>query len=177
MPAGLSRRRDVNAALLKSDRVDWNTPANVIEAMCAFAGGQIGLDPCSNAQSIVNAAVEYRLDRGEDGLKLPWETPDYGLVFVNPPYGKEIKAWIQRCALYGAEGLDVVALVPARVDTQWFDICWRADQICFVRGRLTFLGAPHPAPFPSALVFWSQDQSRVGQFIAETAHLGHSVRP
>lgn len=168
----------MNAALLKSERQDWNTPENVLEVVRAFAGGRINLDPCSNSQSVVDAEVEYRIDRGEDGLTLSWRETDYGVVFVNPPYGRDIKSWIQRCAIVGNSGeMDVVALVPARVDTQWFDICWRANLICFISGRLTFRGAIHPAPFPSALVLWTLDQSRSGQFIAETAHLGHLVRP
>jgi hypothetical protein len=30
----------------------------------------------------------------------------------------------------------------------------QADEIRYVKGRLTFQGAEHPAPFPSAVVIW-----------------------
>jgi hypothetical protein len=52
-------------------------------------------------------------------------------------------------------------LVPARTDTEWFDLLQRqADTLIFVQGRLTFVGlnaegdlSTMPAPFASALAF------------------------
>jgi hypothetical protein len=60
----------------------------------------IGLDPFSNAQSIVGAKREFRLDRGEDALRLDWR--GYGLVYANPPFGDEIAACMRR-VVYFAE--------------------------------------------------------------------------
>ena len=97
----------------------------------------------------------------EDALIVPWE----GRCFMNPPYGKDIKNWVRKA--YNeviAENADiVVALVPARVDTAWFnDYCapWLHRHI---RGRLKFElngkpildkhGRPVSAPFPSTLVY------------------------
>jgi hypothetical protein len=82
----------VNAALLSSERPDWNTPARVVDVVREVAGGEIGCDPCSNATSIVGARVEYRLDRNQNGLELPWSS----LTYINPPYGREIGAWTMR---------------------------------------------------------------------------------
>lgn len=53
--------------------------------------GTIDLDPCSNAASAVRALVDYRLDRGQDGLALPWRA---SLTYVNPPYGREVNRWV-----------------------------------------------------------------------------------
>jgi hypothetical protein len=163
----------MNAALLKSERMDWNTPQVIVDLVRAVGGGEIKLDPCSNENSIVGAEVSFRFDHGQDGLKLPWYTD--GLVYVNPPYGREIGPWIERCAKYGAE-TDVIALVPARTDTKWFQTCWKAAGICFVRGRLTFLGAPSPAPFPSALVHWGPSKHTFAMVCIE-AGLGPVIHP
>jgi hypothetical protein len=161
----------VNAALLSSERPDWNTPARVVDVVREVAGGEIGCDPCSNATSIVGARVEYRLDRNQNGLELPWSS----LTYINPPYGREIGAWTMRAHhLARREGIEVIGLVPARVDTQWFKDCWAAAAICFVEGRLTFLGAPSPAPFPSALVYWGTWRER---FASACRDLGKVVIP
>lgn len=42
----------------------------------------VDFDPCSNPRSLVRALVAYWLERGENGLKLPWR----GTTFINPPY-------------------------------------------------------------------------------------------
>jgi len=46
-----------------------------------------------------------------------------------------------------------VCLIPARTATAAFHAhCMQAADIRLVRGRLTFVGAPAGAPFPSAIV-------------------------
>jgi len=47
----------------------------------------------------------------------------------------------------------VVCLLPARTDTAWFhDWVMRAAEVRLIRGRLSFVGAPSAAPFPSMVV-------------------------
>lgn len=146
----------LNPALMSSARGDWQTPEIVLEAL-RQAFGDITLDPCTTYANPCRA--KRILTPAEDGLKSPWL--QCGLIYVNPPYGRGIGPWIQKCHQYRKAGRvdPIVALVPARTDTAW----WQdnpADAVCFWRGRLTFRGAPHPAPFPSALLFWGADESR-----------------
>ena len=62
----------------------------------------------------------------------------------------------------------VVALLPARTDTRWWqDYCMKADVIKFIKGRLKFINRElpsyredddfkvSPAPFPSAVVIFN----------------------
>jgi site-specific DNA-methyltransferase (adenine-specific) len=59
---------------------------------------------------------------------------------------------VEEHQLHGAE---VVVLLPARTDTRyWHEQVAQADAICFWRGRMTFVGAPAAAPFPTALVYF-----------------------
>lgn len=141
----------INAGLMSSERPDWNSPEKLLERVRAFA--PIGLDPCSNASSIVRAAVEWTFERDGDSLPKPWA--GRGLVYVNPPYGREIVPFALKLALEGAFGTEIIALLPARTDARW----WQqhivsAQAICFWRGRLRFLGAKDSAPFPSAIAYW-----------------------
>lgn len=143
------------APLMSSRRKDWNTPQIIIDILKPL--GPIALDPCSNASSIVPAYLSWSLESDGDSLMRPWcgIEGDEGLVYVNPPYGRVLPRWIEKCRIEAAEGREIVALVPSRTDTRWFDNAWlTSDAVAFFRGRLKFLGAPHPAPFPSALIYW-----------------------
>ena len=85
-----------------------------------------------------------------DGLKQEWK----GSCWMNPPYGRTIKKWVQKAYEASLSGATVVCLVPARTDTAWWhDYCMKGD-IQFIRGRLKFGGCENPAPFPSAVVIF-----------------------
>lgn len=75
-------------------------------------------------------------------------------VWVNPPYGKELPKWIQKCAQEGRkQNTTVVMLIPARTDTRAFhEHIYGKAEIRFIKGRLKFKGAKTGAPFPSMLV-------------------------
>lgn len=76
------------------------------------------------------------------------------IIWCNPPYGREIIKWVERCAKH--EGVAVM-LVPARTDTKWWhDYINRNPnaQVRFFRGRLKFGSSKNSAPFPSALVIF-----------------------
>ena len=154
----------INPGLMSSDRPDWNTPLNLLERVRAF--DSIGLDPCGNAGSIVQARIEWRLERDGDSLPKPWG--NLGLVYVNPPYGPEITPFAQKMVEEGAKGTEIIALLPARVDPVWWQK-WitQADAVCFWRGRLKFLGAPSSAPFPSAVAYWGPRRDRFRAIFGE----------
>lgn len=158
----------MNKSLLSSKRDSWNTPKEVLDRVREL--GEIDLDPCSNEDSIVGATAQYV---GSGGLDIDW-TDDMGdgLAYVNPPYGREIGRWVQRCALFGTTyAREVVALLPARPDTKWFTDAWTANALCFWRGRLRFLGAPSSAPFPSVVAYWGRHKYRFADIFDEVGHV------
>lgn len=140
-------------ALRSSSSDDWCTPQCVLDRV--YRVGRVALDPCSNASSIVRAEQHIMLP--QDGLTAPWRVD--GLVYVNPPYSRlQQRKWLSRCAAHPGE---VIALVPARTDTQaWHEFAPTADAICYWRGRLRFVDAPASAPFPSALLYWGTEDLR-----------------
>lgn len=138
--------------LMSSARETWCTPRVVLDALAPL--GRIALDPCSNPHSIVGARRSLSLETGDDGLAESWGRAD-GLVYVNPPFGRAAPAWVGKAIAEAYRGTEIVMLLPARTDTRWWcDLAGSAQAIAFWRGRLTFLGAPAPAPFPTALVYW-----------------------
>jgi hypothetical protein len=202
-------------ALLSSERMDWNTPQCIVDGLNAMGG--VALDPCSNANSIVGARVEWKLSeraleleaqvesvkeyykgfpnfrnpklnaidkakralaecladpaQTENGLRDPWgeivtdlicaayqtKQEPVSLVYVNPPYGSALADWAPKIAAEANAGLEIVALVPSRTDTDWFHTLWESARTTLLwKGRLKFLGAKYPAPFPSALFYFGK---------------------
>lgn len=145
--------------LFSSVKQDWNTPESVLKLVREYAGGQIAFDPCSGPGSIVGAKLEWKPPE-HDALIEPWwpHTGSGGTqntTFVNPPYGRTLNDWSAKIRLVGRTvcWANMIVLVPARTDTRWFQPFFaEADAICFVKGRLKFLGAENSAPFPSAII-------------------------
>ena len=82
-------------------------------------------------------------------------------VWLNPPYGRTIGAWIRK-AYEEAQKPDtiVVMLLPARTDTAWFhDYCVKGE-VEFLRGRLKFGGSKNSAPFPSMIVVFDNREKK-----------------
>lgn len=138
-------------------RQDWCTPLEIIEAVRGTFGGSIDLDPCSNQASIVGASMAH--DAESDGLSRPWR----GNVYVNPPYGRGLKVWVRKCAYEFTSGNNVIALIPAAVETKhWHEFVFKmASRVCFLKGRVKFInpdtGEPSEtsAPMPVAAILWS----------------------
>lgn len=78
----------------------------------ASALGPFGTDPCSNPRSHIVADVRYMLERGQDGLSLPW----FGSVFVNGPYSDPLP-WCERLRDHDQPA---VALWKLDTTTRWF---------------------------------------------------------
>ncbi len=158
-----------------SENQDWCTPPLVLDSIREV--GPIILDPCAARIGLVNAAVEWYGPPGSiDGLSRPWTGPDLkrGVVYMNPPYA-DVAAWVARASSEAWAGAEVVALIPARPDTKYWhnEIFKFANAICFWRGRITFVGAPHAAPFPSAVVYWGPNLRR---FEAAMSSRGKVIR-
>jgi len=147
--------------MTSSKNEHWNSPSVILDPLDQHLG-PILLDPCSNGSSIVKAVTEWHgpAAGGVDGLTQSWQVS--GLVYVNPPYGRKIRPWIQKCvdeaglAKAASNDTEIVLLGPARTDTKWFQrlILPSADSVLLWEGRLTFAGAKDPAVFPSFLAYW-----------------------
>ena len=127
---------------------EWSTPQdffNELDKEFNFT-----LDPCSTRE---NAKCTKYFTVEDDGLKQDWSND---VVFMNPPYGREIKYWVQKAYEESLKGATVVCLIPSRTDTKyWHDyIFGKADDIRFIKGRLKFGGSKNPAPFPSAVIVY-----------------------
>ncbi len=111
------------------------------------------LDPCSTKE---NAKCDTFFTIEDDGLTQDWSGH---IVFCNPPYGRELCNWVEKSYLeHKNNGTTVVMLIPARPDTSyWHKWILGHSQIRFVKGRLKFGDSNNSAPFPSAVIVFSND--------------------
>lgn len=122
----------------------WETPQDFFDALNTVFNFE--RDVCALPE---NAKCAKYYSPAEDGLKQPWS----GVIWLNPPYGKTIRLWMEKAAAAARNGATVVCLVPVRTDTVWWQTyCAKASEIVYIEGRLCFGNSKNSAPFPSAIV-------------------------
>lgn len=143
-----------------SDR--YFTSSEILALVLAQWPDGIDLDPCWDPESIVQAKQVYDIRKGEDGLRLPW----VGKVWLNPPYS-ETSSWLVRAAQHAATGGEVLALVPAAIDTlAWHRSVWPFASICALSPRPKFTRPAHVGPKRSAalvahaVIYYGPDHQR-----------------
>lgn len=141
--------------MFSSDDMTWATPQSFFNQLNDEF--HFTLDPCCGHNT---AKCEKYYTKDMDGLSKSWENQ---IVFMNPPYGREIYEWIEKAyneSVYN--NAIVVCLIPARTDTKyWHDFCMKASEIRFVKGRLKFGNSDNSAPFPSAVIIFRPNDNNV----------------
>lgn len=136
--------------MFSSVDLSWETPPtlfNILNMEFNFT-----LDPCCTKQT---AKCKKYFTEVEDGLIQDWSQD---IVFVNPPYGRQLGKWVEKASKEAEKGATVVMLIPARTDTRWFhDFIYNKAEIRFLKGRVKFLQNKkelNAAPFPTMLVIF-----------------------
>jgi phage N-6-adenine-methyltransferase len=146
----------MNVGMFSSATEDWATPDDFFAELNREF--HFTLDACASEW---NKKVDNYYDKEQDGLKQQWT----GTVWMNPPYGREIKKWMAKAVESAQSGATVVCLVPARTDTAWWHNYAMLGEIRFLRGRIKFVGPDGPkdaAPFPSALIIFRPTRFQIG---------------
>ena len=135
-------------ALFSSSNTEWSTPQDFFDKLNEEF--HFTLDPCAQHHT---AKCSKYYTREDDGLAQDWggET-----VFCNPPYGRDIAKWVEKCREESRKpNTKVVMLIPARTDTRWFhQHIYNKAEIRFIKGRLKFGQSNCSAPFPSMVVIF-----------------------
>jgi len=126
-----------------SETPEWETPQWLFDLLDKEF--HFDLDVCASEQN--HKCPEY-YSRQNNGLIRQW----HGICWMNPPYGREIKDWMEKAKEEANKGATVVCLIPARPDTEWWWQNCIQGEIRFIRGRLQWPGSSTAAPFPSAVV-------------------------
>lgn len=143
----------MNTGVMFSSKTDQHPTPQAFFDRVNLEVGPFEVDVCADA---TNTKCQRFFSVADDGLAQDWA----GLrCWMNPPYGREIGAWVEKAHDAAARGATVACLLPSRTDTAWFQrYClpvikglipgtWE-----FVKGRLKFGNATNSAPFPSLLI-------------------------
>lgn len=134
----------MNTNLMFSSATEvWATPQEFFDKYNKIYNFQT--DVCA---SFENAKCGNYFTEQDNGLEQDW----VGSCWMNPPYGRTIKAWMKKAYESSLSGATVVCLVPSRTDTVWWHDYAVKGEVEFIKGRLKFGGHKNPAPFPSAVV-------------------------
>lgn len=158
--------------LFTSESEEWYTPKDIIDAVIEVFG-YIDLDPCSpSVDGPVPAQQHYT--QKEDGLVQPWT----GKVYMNPPYGAQVKYWVEKCLHeYDSKNVqEAIILVAARTDTKWFNLL-NEFPWCAVEGRLAFSGSKNKATFPSAIFYLGENIKDFFEVFSQFGPIYHKVSP
>ena len=135
----------ITTGMFTSNTPEWATPQDFFDKLDEEF--HFDLDVCATPE---NAKCEKYFTKDDDGLSQQWG----GVVYCNPPYGREIGKWVKKCSEYEGES---VMLLPARTDTRWFhDYIYDKAEVRFIKGRLKFNDGKNPAPFPSMVVVFNK---------------------
>ena len=133
-----------NRVHFSSAKQDWRTPKAFYQALDSEF--RFDFDPCPTNPEF-------------DGLEIEWGAVN----FCNPPYS-EIDKWVRKGYAEHRKGKTVVFLIPSRTDTRWWhDICMKASEIRFIKGRLKFDEYKYSAPFPSCVVVFAVKEETEGE--------------
>lgn len=138
----------INKGMMTSNSNEWGTPIKFFEELDKEFN--FTLDPCATKK---NAKCKKYYTKEDNGLIKDWSGEK---VFCNPPYGREIPKWVEKCYRENKENnVLIVMLIPSRTDTRYFhDYIYKKQEIRFIRGRLKFNDGKNPAPFPSMIVIF-----------------------
>lgn len=156
---------------------EWYTPHEYLKKVYLTLG-KVTLDPCCNLHGAPNVVADKYYRFPVDGLLEPWGS-GYGLIFMNPPYGRVISKWTKKL-LYEYQIGNInsaIALIPVKTETQWWDdlmasaVCW-----CAVKGRIRFKNPwgenNNFGTFASALVLLSNDLDIIKRFKDQFSNIG-----
>jgi phage N-6-adenine-methyltransferase len=138
---------------------EWGTPPrlfNLLDQFFCFT-----LDPCC---TVGMAKCRKFYTKEDDGLVKDWSKD---IVFMNPPYGREIKAWMRKAYEESQKGAVVVCLVYSRTDTVWWHEYAAKGRVLFLRGRVKFISSDTKgvsAPFPSCLVLFAPEEKMESEY-------------
>lgn len=120
-------------------RTDWRTPRELFDLINSSINDGEGCAVDAAADSSNHLVPDWYGPGsvlGEDALAIPvWASP----AWCNPPYDRDIKKWLHKFIQQQAIGKTIIALLPAKTDTNWWhDMVVPYADTLFLKGRVAF---------------------------------------
>ena len=142
---------DKNA--FKSKSVEYSTPKEIFEPLQREFN--IILDVCASKE---NNKCDTYFSIERDSLKQDWHK--VGNAWMNPPFSRKLKKWVEKAYQESQKGIVVVCLLPVRSNTIWWHkyIIDTKTEVRFLKGEIKFNGMDRGLWLPFAIVIFKKKQ-------------------
>jgi site-specific DNA-methyltransferase (adenine-specific) len=145
----------------------WSTPQSLFDKLDAEF--HFTFDLCAVPH---NAKCSEFFTPARDALKQPWP---FGVLWLNPPYGRGIEKWMERACLHAAAAT-IVCLVPTRTNAPWWhDYVMKANEIRFIRKKVSFVGNKKGVAFTGHAVVVFRTPRRTSPFVSSYSQSGDAL--
>ena len=139
-------KRHVEQTWFNANSIEYETPDNIFEPLALEFTPTLDVAATSK-----NAKCEKYFTIEDDGLQQTWT----GVCWMNPPFGKVMKKWVEKAYKESLKGVTVISLLPARTNTNWWhDYVIPNAEIRFIRGEVKFKGFERGLWMPMAIVIF-----------------------
>lgn len=131
----------------KSKSQEYETPNEIFEPLQKEFS--IELDVCATKQ---NSKCDWFFTKESDALQLAW-TKNF---WMNPPFGRDLKKWVQKAYEESQKGVTGVLILPVRSNTHWWHkyIIDTKSEVRFLKGETKFVGHERGLWLPFAIVIF-----------------------
>ena len=140
---------DNNAFKSKSE--EYETPNEIFEPLQKEFN--LKLDVCVTH---LNSKCDLFYKKEDDSLTKDWHKD--GNFWMNPPFGRDLKRWVQKAYEESQKGVIGVLILPVRCNTLWWHkyIIDTKAEVRFLKGETKFVGHKRGLWLPFAIVIFNK---------------------
>ena len=139
----------------KSESEEYETPKEIFEPLQKEFNLQ--LDVCASSS---NHKLDNYFTKEDDALTKDWHK--HGNFWMNPPFGRQLKKWVQKGYEESQKGVIGVSILPVRSNTLWWHkyIIDTKAEVRFLKGEIKFGDCKRGLWLPFAIVIWKSEDLR-----------------
>ena len=155
-------KKEVKQSWFKSKSHEYETPDSIFEPLNYEF--QFTLDVAANS---LNTKCVRFFSVDCDGLSQGWGN---NICWMNPPFGRQMKKWVEKAYKSYLNGATVVCLLPVRSNTVWWhQYCMRSTEIRLIKGEVKFKGNENGLWLPLCIIVFNPHNKRIEPTIKSMA--------
>lgn len=135
--------------IFKSKSEEYETPLHIFKPLQEEF--DLKLDVCATKE---NTKCKLFFTKEENALNYEWNQN----FWMNPPFGRNLKKWVQKAYEESQKGVIGVLILPVRCNTNWWHkyIIDTKAEVRFLRGEIKFSNQKNGLWLPFAIIIFNQ---------------------